>query len=63
MTIGGQGFKVNRDSLYQDNQNAILMERNKKYSCENKICHIDMRYLFITDWIYQKEVSVNYCPV
>ena len=60
--LGGQGFKVNENIVYQDNQSAILMERNGKYLCGNKTCHIDMRYFFITDGIEQKEVSVKYCP-
>ena len=59
---GGQGFKVNDNIVYQDNQSAILMERNRKYLCGKKTCHIDMRYFFINDRIEQKEVSVGYCP-
>ena len=31
--LGGQGFKVNKNIVYQDNQSTILMERNGKYSC------------------------------
>ena len=60
--LGGAGFKVNDNNVYQDNQRAILMERNGKYSCGNETRHIDMRYFFITDRIEQKEFSVKYCP-
>ena len=45
--------------MYLDNQSAILMERNGNYSCGKKTRHIDMQYLFITDRIEQKEVSVE----
>ena len=41
--LGGQGFKVKNTIVYQDNQIAILMERNGKYLCGNKTCHIYMR--------------------
>ena len=57
--LGYQGFKVNDNILYQDNQSAILMEINGKYSCGNKTRHIYMRYFFITDHLKQKEVSVE----
>ena len=60
--LGGQDLKVNNNIVYQDNQSTILMERNGKYSCRKKTCHIDLRYLFITDQIKQKEVSVKYSP-
>ena len=52
--LGGQGFKVNDNIAYQDNQSTILMESNGKYLCGNKTRHIDMRYFFITDQIEQK---------
>ena len=42
--LGAQGFKVNKNIVYQDDQNAILMDRNGKYSCGNKTRHIDMRH-------------------
>ena len=58
----GQGFKVNKNIVYQDNQSAIIMERNGNYSCRKKTRHIDMRCFFITDCIEQKEVSIEYCP-
>ena len=60
--LGCQGFKVNKNIVYQYNQSAILMESNRKYSCGKKTHHIDMRYFFIADHIEQKEVSVEYCP-
>ena len=45
--LGGQGFKVNKNIVYQYNPSAILMERNRNYSCGNKTRHIDIRYFFI----------------
>ena len=60
--LGDQGFKVNENTVYQDNQSAILMESNGNYLCGKKNRHIDMRYFFITDRIEQKEVSVEYFP-
>ena len=42
--LGGHGFKVNENIVYQDNQSAILMDRNGKYLCGNIIRRIDMQY-------------------
>ena len=47
--LRGHGFKKNKNIVYQDNQSAILIENNGKYSRGKKIRHIDMRYFFITD--------------
>ena len=49
--------------MYQDNQIAILVERNGKYLCGNKTRPIYLRYFFITNRINQKEFSVKYCPI
>ena len=57
--IGVQGFKINKNIVYQDNQSAIFMEMNRNYSCGKKTHHIDMRYFFITNCIKQKEVGVK----
>ena len=48
--------------IYQDNQSAILLERNEKKSSEKGTRHIDIRYYFITDQIQQQQVRVEYCP-
>ena len=57
-----QGYKIAKNVILQDNQSAILMERNGKFSCSKRTKHIDMRYFFITDRIEKQEVSVEYCP-
>ena len=58
--FGGNGLNVNKNIVYQDNQSAIIMERNRKYLHGKKNRHIDMRYFFITDHIEQKELSIEY---
>ena len=42
--LGIQGFKVNKNIVYQDNHSATLMKKNGKYSCGKKTLHIEMRY-------------------
>ena len=60
--LTAQGFTVNDNVVYQDNQSAILLERNGQKSSGKRTRHIDIRYYFITDRIANKEVRVEYCP-
>ena len=60
--IEAQGYTVNDNVVYQDNQSAILLENNGKRSSSKKTCHIEIRYFFITDNIRRKQMRVEYCP-
>jgi len=60
--IEAQGYTVNDNVVYQDNQKAILLENNGKRSSSKKTRHIEIRYFFITDNIQQKQMRVEYCP-
>ena len=60
--IEAQGYEVEDNTVLQDNQSAILMERNGKFSSGKKTKHIDVRYFFITDCIEKKLVKVEHCP-
>ena len=57
-----QGFKITENIVYQDNQSAILLERNGKRSSTKRTRHLDVRYYFVTDRIGAKELCVKYCP-
>ena len=57
-----QGYKVNENIVYQDNQSAILLERNGKASSSKRTKHINIRYFFVTDRIKNKELTVEWCP-
>jgi hypothetical protein len=60
--LDGQGYKVQDTKLYQDNQSAMLLEKNGKRSSSKRTRHINIRYFFITDCIANGHVSVEYCP-
>ena len=60
--LHAQGYEIEENVIYQDNQSAILLEKNGKFSSSKRTKHIDMRYFFITDFIEKKEVSVECCP-
>ena len=57
-----QGFKVNDNVIYQDNESAIKLQNNGRSSSGKKTRHINIRYYFITDRIANGDVRVEHCP-
>ena len=57
-----QGYKINKNILYQDNKSTILLENNGKLSLGKRTRAINIRYFFLTDQIKQGNVQVEYCP-
>jgi hypothetical protein len=60
--VESQGYEVQENIVYQDNQSAILLERNGKASSSKRTKHINIRYYFVTDRIKQQELTVEWCP-
>ena len=56
-----QGYPVQSNILYQDNESAIRMEKNGRNSCTGNSRHINIRYFFVKDRIDNGEV-VKACP-
>jgi hypothetical protein len=44
-----QGYTATESIVYQDNQSAILLEKNGKASSSKWTRHIKIRYFFVTD--------------
>jgi hypothetical protein len=59
--LQGQGYPT-KAVLYQDNQAAILLEKNGQASSGKRTRHLNVRYFFITDRIGKGELTVEYCP-
>ncbi|GAX11354.1 hypothetical protein FisN_22Lu047 [Fistulifera solaris] len=57
-----QGYNTKASIVYQDNDSAILLEKNGKASSSKRTRHIDIRYFHITDRVAAGEVVVKYCP-
>ena len=57
-----QGYHCTESVIYQDNQSALLLEKNGRASSSKRTRHINIRYYFVTDKIKNKEVSLEYCP-
>jgi hypothetical protein len=60
--LGAQGYNVEKNTIYQDNKSAILLERNGKKSSSKRTRAINIRYFFITDQVEKGNVSIEYCP-
>jgi hypothetical protein len=58
-----QGFKVKDNVVYQDNQSAILLEKNGKASSRCQTRHLDIRYFFLTDRVKRGDLQIEYCPI
>ena len=60
--LKGQGYTVTFNVLEQDNQAAIKLEENGKFSSGKRTRHINIEYFFIADQMEKKHVRVKYCP-
>jgi hypothetical protein len=60
--LSHQGYPLKTNTLHQDNQSAMKMERNGRSSCGQKSRHIDIRYFFIKDRVDSGEIDIVYCP-
>ena len=56
-----QGYHVTDNVVYQDNQSAMLLERNGRASSGRRTRHIDIRYFFVANRIKDGELRVEHC--
>ena len=57
-----QGYKIDENVVYQDNQSAMLLEKNGKKSSSKRTRHLNIRFFMVTDQIKQGNIVVRYCP-
>ena len=60
--LKSQGYGIERNVIFQDNQSAILLEKNGRRSAGTKSKHINIRFFWIKDCIDREDVHVIYCP-
>lgn len=61
--LEAQGHKVNNATMHQDNQSAMLLEKNGRASSGKRTRHVNIQCFFIADGVRSKEVSVEHCPM
>jgi hypothetical protein len=57
--LEGQGYKIKDNIVYQDNQSAILLEKNEQQSSTKRTHHLKICYFFVTDRIREKQLTVE----
>jgi len=57
-----QGFKRKETIIYQDNQRAILLEKNGRESSGKRTRHMNIKYFFIKDRVDKGEITIKFCP-
>ncbi len=60
--IEAQGYSVEQNILFQDNQSTMQLEVNGSFSSSKQTKHIKCRYYFICDKIADDDLEVMYCP-
>jgi hypothetical protein len=51
-------LKVKKNTIYQDNETSVLLERNGKKSSSKRTRHINIRTFLVTDAIAKEECDV-----
>ena len=59
--IEAQGYSVDQNILFQDNQSTMRLEVNGSFSSSKQTKHIKCRYFFIRDKIANGNLEVIYC--
>jgi hypothetical protein len=57
-----QGYMLDKNVYYQDNQSAMRMEKNGRNLCTGNSRHIHSRFFFIKDQVDGKRLQIMYCP-
>jgi hypothetical protein len=54
--VTAHGYDTTENIIYQDNQSAMLLEKNDKGSSSKQTRHIGTQYFFVTDRVASKEI-------
>ena len=56
-----QGYRVEKNTIYQDNKSCILMAENGKRSSGKQTRALNICYFYITDQIERGNIEIKYC--
>ena len=57
-----QGYRINKNILYQDNKSTIILHNNGRKSVGKRSRALNIRYFFIADQCEKGNIEVQYCP-
>ena len=59
--MNSQGCVVKDVYIHQDNKSGILLEKNGMKSVGKRTRHVDIKYLFVSDEVKWKNVTIVHC--
>ena len=54
--LEAQGYNIQKNVMFQDNQRAMLLETNGRKSAGKRSSHLNIRFFFVTD---QKKKAIS----
>ena len=60
--LQAQGYRIDKNILFQDNKSTILLVENGKRSSSKRTRHLNIRYFFLTDQVQKGNLTIKYCP-
>lgn len=57
-----QGYEVEKNIIFQDNQSAIRLEKNGRRSAGIKSRHINIRIFWVKDCADREDIHIINCP-
>jgi len=57
-----QGYRIDRNILFQDNQSTILLLDNGRQSAGKRSRALNIRYFFVHDQKNKGNIDIEYCP-
>ena len=60
--LEAQGYKIYKNTLYQDNKSAMLLESNGCSSAGKRSRHLNIRFFFVTDQKEKGHINIEFCP-
>ena len=57
-----QGYRIEKNILFQDNKSTILLENNGKKSSSKHTRALNICYFFLMDQVKKGNIQVQYCP-
>ena len=62
MFLEEQGYPLEENILFQDNQSAMKLELNRRMSSSRKTKHMNNRTFWIKDRVKSDNIKIMYCP-
>ena len=57
--MDSQGYPLEKNTMFQDNKSAILLETNGKQSAGKRSRALNVRYFFLTDQVEKDNYKSN----